>query len=104
MLLPLLVQNYQNNKISVIKMNHRDKKPYSHYLSYELKIIIRSIRIRKRKIVLYTQRKGISSSSVCADCGESVKCETCDNDLCLFEDTKLAAECIAVQPAKPKLK
>lgn len=104
MLLPLLVQNYQNNKISVIKMNHRDKKPYSHYLSYELKLLLDQYVLEKKKIVLYTQRKGISSSSVCADCGESVTCETCDNDLCLFEDTKTGSRMYRCLTCKTKTK
>ena len=81
---PLLVQNYAKEKILFSKMNDRDHKPYSMYFSYELKLMMDECVKENKKVVLYSQRKGISSSSVCADCGESVKCETCDKDLCLF--------------------
>ena len=81
---PLLVQNYAKEKILFSKMNDREHRPYSMYFSYELKLMMDECIKESKKIVLYSQRKGISSSSVCADCGESVKCETCDKDLCLF--------------------
>lgn len=84
----ILAQNYFNNKILMSKMNDQDRKPYSIYLSYEIKLLIDENLNENKNIVLYTQRKGISSSSVCMDCGESIKCETCENDLCLFEDVK----------------
>jgi primosomal protein N' len=84
----ILAQNYFNNKILLAKMNDIDKKPFSLYLSYELKLLMERNISENKNVVLYTQRKGMSSSSVCMDCGESIKCETCDNDLCLFEDVK----------------
>jgi primosomal protein N' (replication factor Y) len=84
----ILAQNYFNNKVLIAKMNDVDKKPYSIYLSYEMKLLLEKNINENKNVVLYTQRKGISSSSVCMDCGESIKCEVCENDLCLFEDVK----------------
>lgn len=84
----ILAQNYFNNKIILSRMNNPDKKAFSIYLSYELKLLIDRNLAENKNIVLYAQRKGISSSSVCMDCGESIKCKVCSNDLCLFEDIK----------------
>ncbi len=87
--------------VNIIKMNTEDKKEKNIYISRELnKNIQRLIKdgagVDKeetgRKILLYTQRKGSHTTSVCADCGEIKKCVTCERPLVLYIVNKNGTE------------
>ena len=87
--------NYDNSdKISIVKMNREDNistnsiqaKEKDIYLSRELHSQInKNIKSNKKKIVLYAQRKGAFTQTVCSDCGETKKCKTCAKNLVLIE-------------------
>jgi primosomal protein N' (replication factor Y) len=90
--------------VYIIKMNGEDKKEKNIYISRELnKNILKLIKAGEsfvtnaekdsgKKIVLYTQRKGSHTTSVCADCGDIKKCPTCDRPLVLYVTSRNAVD------------
>lgn len=89
--------NYKTlENIHIIHMNQKDEndKPIQNrsiYISNELKSYLDYyVKNNTGKIVLYTQRKGSHTSSVCRDCGEVKKCKTCQRSLVLKKGSAIS--------------
>lgn len=58
-------------------------EPYRTILPYEVIELIRHAQKKKRRLFLYTNRKGVAPLSRCADCGAIVQCPECELPMAL---------------------
>lgn len=66
--------------IELVDMRVGDKHP-SFYLSYQLACAIEETLEKKRQTILFLNRRGFSSFTICSDCGTSPTCPNCSISL-----------------------
>jgi primosomal protein N' (replication factor Y) (superfamily II helicase) len=61
-------------------------------LSEELISMIDYAQKKNEKIFIFCSRRGLSPQTVCGDCGETVKCESCNAPVVLHQNKKIKSE------------
>lgn len=86
---PILYKQNTNSVYSIVDMREEDKEKGFKVIGEELKEGIERLKDRKNiKILLFSFRSGLYSSSVCRDCGEIVSCKDCGHPLMVGVDEK----------------
>lgn len=73
-----LPRTYVPEKLHIVPIDH-----YRTTMPSEVMDLIRHAQKKKRRLFIYTNRKGIAPLSRCADCGTIVNCPTCELPLVL---------------------
>lgn len=79
------IKNFNNKKITIIKMNSDNNKSSNPYIHQDLKIKLIKANKESKKIIIYNLKKGYASNSICNDCNNYVSCEVCNSPYGLTE-------------------
>lgn len=71
--------------IKVVKLDNKKEKLNSIYWDNETEKKISRYLEDNEKIVLFSERRGLATTCVCADCGVIKKCPTCDKPFVMHE-------------------
>lgn len=63
----------------------RDSRGIRRFISSELYEAMKDTLDRKEQVLLFLNRRGFASFSVCAACGEAIRCKNCDISLTLHQ-------------------
>jgi primosomal protein N' (replication factor Y) len=61
-------------------------------LSQRLKDLIVKSQEQKKKLFVFAFRRGLSSQTVCGDCGDTVLCNNCGNPVALYKESEKSPE------------
>ncbi len=85
--LPERVNQIALPEIQLVDMIEERKKGNYSILSNELKLAIQNTLIKNEQVILLINRKGYSSSIVCHECGEVIRCPKCDIPLTYYQSS-----------------
>ena len=80
----LKMREISEGECSIISMTKEESSEPFKILSPELEKIIQELPETGKKVFLFTARRGLSPTTVCADCETLVTCKTCDAPLVLY--------------------
>mgnify|MGYP000430152328 CR=1 FL=1 len=65
-------------KVKIVDMRKELQAQNYSVLSYELEKKIHAALERKDQVILFLNRRGSASATVCRDCGDAIECKSCD--------------------------
>lgn len=68
-------------KVQIVDMRKELQAQNFSILSYQLEQKIRSALEQKEQVLLFLNRRGSASSTVCRDCGQALECSACSSSL-----------------------
>lgn len=73
-----------NTTVVDLRQTAKKQKEFK-VLSPELHRLLQEVQNKKSNIFLFAARKGLSSVTICRDCGEQVKCGNCSSPMVLYK-------------------
>ncbi|MFT7184633.1 MAG: primosomal protein N' (replication factor Y) [Oceanicoccus sp.] len=65
-------------KVHIVDMCHELRAKNYSVLSYQLEEKVRAALAAKEQIILFLNRRGSASATICRDCGDAIECNNCD--------------------------
>ncbi len=85
-LFPLKFRFLSTSSNQIIDMrSYRTTPKYYRYLSEEVRNLIKQNKDNNQRAFIFCPRRGLSTSTVCVDCGHILKCLNCDMQITLHE-------------------